>query len=560
MRGAALLLALLLSAGSTASAANYDTLCTTYVVASGDSLWSIANKFAILQDDLEAALESCLSGWSTSTALQVGQKICLPGYVPACDYVVDSGGSSQCKAYQVQQGDTLTLIASVFGIYSGDLVSLNSDVANSVLQVGTFVRLPPWASTCPDPDSGAASCRVYAVQQGDFVYGIASMFRVTLANLLAVNTGLTTDTVLQASVLSSPPTTGVFDCRAYRVKTGDSLSAIALLFQITVNDLVAVNPELSDPSLLTPGKSIRIPPFTDACINGILIDPSNTAAAATPSSSTTDYSTVPTTSPSPSPSPVAASPSPPIVIASPSPSTTTAAAPSTGVYVKLSLTGTSVTAVTAKASMLAASMASILGVSPASWVSVTAAASRRRLQATATTTSVTITAPSASPAAMAAKAHSAASSITSAFASQGFAVAANSLAVTTFPTVAASPSPSPSPAAASPSPAATPSATSATSSSSGGSSTGAIVGGVVGGVGGVCVVAVLTWLVMRKRSQAAAASSYVYPAGVTATVQTNSGLPSVKTGRARVLREDQGASSSPRNTVTPRTAHLGQVA
>jgi len=43
-----------------------------------------------------------------------------------------------------------------------DLVSLNSDVAGSVLQVGTFVRLPPWASTCPDPDSDAASCRVYA--------------------------------------------------------------------------------------------------------------------------------------------------------------------------------------------------------------------------------------------------------------------------------------------------------------------------------------------------------------------------------------------------------------
>ncbi|PRW45360.1 peptidoglycan-binding [Chlorella sorokiniana] len=401
-------------------------------------------------------------------------------------------GSSHCKAYQVQQGDTLTLIASVFGIYSGDLVSLHSDVANSVLQVGTFVRLPPWASTCPDPDSGAASCRVYAVQQGDFVYGIASMFRVTLANLLAVNTGLTTDTVLQASVLSSPPTTGVFDCRAYRVKTGDSLSPIALVFQITVNDLVAVNPELSDNSLLTPGKSIRIPPFTDNCINGIVIDPSNTAAPATPSSSTTDYSTVPTAWPTPSP--VAASPSP-----------------------------SAATAVAGKASMLAASMASILGVSPASWVSVTAAASRHRLQATAATTSVTVTVPSASPAAMAAKAQSAASSIASAFAAQGFAVAANSLSVTTFPTVAASPSPSPSPAAALPSPAATPSATPAASSSSGGSSTGAII-------------------------------------GVTATVQTTAGLPSVKTDRARALREDQGASSSPRNTVTPRTAQLGQVA
>lgn len=126
-------------------------------------------------------------------------------------------------------------------------MALNSDVASGVLQVGTFVRLPPWASTCPDPDSDVASCRVYsgawraggrvrwhgregtawhsssaappvqwgavssfhlsspllhdlpAVQQGDFVYGIASMFRVSVANLLAVNAGLSTDTVVQVS-------------------------------------------------------------------------------------------------------------------------------------------------------------------------------------------------------------------------------------------------------------------------------------------------------------------------------------------------------------------------
>lgn len=39
-----------------------------------------------------------------------------------------------------------------------------------------------------------------------------------------------------AGVLSSAPTTGVFDCRAFRVKTGDSLSAIAFMFQITVRN------------------------------------------------------------------------------------------------------------------------------------------------------------------------------------------------------------------------------------------------------------------------------------------------------------------------------------
>jgi len=141
----------------------------------------------------------------------------------------------------VQQGDTLAGIASTFGIYTQDLQSVNTAVASGVLQVGTFVRLPPWASTCPDPDSDAPTCRVYtggwvggswglkvawhcwseqllallpssvgrymqvhskpcahpprtapdltsgcvpspvAVQSGDFVFGVASIFRVRWA-------------------------------------------------------------------------------------------------------------------------------------------------------------------------------------------------------------------------------------------------------------------------------------------------------------------------------------------------------------------------------------------
>lgn len=182
-----------------------DTLCTTYVVQSGDSLWSISNKFGVLQDDLVAALESCLSGWGSSTALQVGQKICLPGYVPACDYVIDSGGGlrlgcgqdgkrghyvhgaalhcashlsgtactvaplpccrtcpcsrapagdvATCKAYQVQQGDTLTLIASIFGIYSG----VRWEGMGAGAGIGCSCYAPACSRVCLEARSGSAA-------------------------------------------------------------------------------------------------------------------------------------------------------------------------------------------------------------------------------------------------------------------------------------------------------------------------------------------------------------------------------------------------------------------
>lgn len=75
-----------------------------------------------------------------------------------------------------------------------------------------------------------------------------------------------------AGIVAVPDTTGVFSCRAYNVKPGSSLSSIALLFQTTVNALVSANPELSDPSLLTPGKIVKIPPYPGECVGGILIE------------------------------------------------------------------------------------------------------------------------------------------------------------------------------------------------------------------------------------------------------------------------------------------------
>lgn len=47
-----------------------------------------------------------------------------------------------------------------------DLKTLNDDLINGVLQPGRFIRLPPWSSSCPDPDSDAQSCRVYTGKAG----------------------------------------------------------------------------------------------------------------------------------------------------------------------------------------------------------------------------------------------------------------------------------------------------------------------------------------------------------------------------------------------------------
>ncbi len=45
----------------------------------------------------------------------------------------------------------------------------------------------------------------------------------------------------------------------YRVRAGDSLYIIAQRFGVSLNDLIAANPQISDPNLVYPGQEICIP-------------------------------------------------------------------------------------------------------------------------------------------------------------------------------------------------------------------------------------------------------------------------------------------------------------
>jgi hypothetical protein len=48
--------------------------------------------------------------------------------------------------------------------------------------------------------------------------------------------------------------------RLYRVKSGDTLGRIAQRFKVTVGDILAANPEITDPDQIIPGQVIVIPP------------------------------------------------------------------------------------------------------------------------------------------------------------------------------------------------------------------------------------------------------------------------------------------------------------
>lgn len=324
-------------------------VCPTYVVQQGDSPYSIAQKFDILQDDLKNAMLAC---GQNNELLQIGQEICLPGAdKPGCANVQSFNNDDSCKVYIVQQGDTIESVALALNIYRDTLNSLNTDVMGpgGILQPQKFLKLPPWSNTCGDPNKSGEACRVYIVQQGDFIAGIAAAYGITVDELLSVNPALNANTVLQngqpikippfpascgAGTPSKPPTNTVLKCRGYRIQQGDSINDVAKAFKTTYNDVLAVNPELAGGALVQPGTIILIPPYDNTCEKPILVEfPDDTPSAPSTGSGVqipvpatpVPITPVPLPVPIPSPIPVP-TPSPPLP--SPSPAVPVSTAPS----------------------------------------------------------------------------------------------------------------------------------------------------------------------------------------------------------------------------------------
>jgi tyrosinase len=96
----------------------------------------------------------------------------------------------------------------------------------------------------------------YIVQQGDTLTAIATRFGVSLAALIAANPHITNpNRIFRGQIIAIPgqsPAAGP----AYVVQHGDTLNAIATRFGISLAALIAANPQITNPNRIFPGQII----------------------------------------------------------------------------------------------------------------------------------------------------------------------------------------------------------------------------------------------------------------------------------------------------------------
>jgi LysM repeat protein len=127
----------------------------------------------------------------------------------------------------------------------------------------TGVMLLATMGFTPYPTIQATCGSTVTVQSGDTLSSIAANCGVSLSDLEAANPSVTDpNTITLGEQINIPnngiPTTGG-STSTYTVQTGDTLSSIAAAAGTTLGALESVNPQISDPNVIVVGQVINLP-------------------------------------------------------------------------------------------------------------------------------------------------------------------------------------------------------------------------------------------------------------------------------------------------------------
>lgn len=209
-----------------------------YTVKSGDSLYSIANKYNTTVDIIKDVNNL------TSNVLSINQVLKIP--------TSTTSNITNYNNYTVVKGDSLYTIANKFNTTVNDLKNINNLISNN-LSIGQILKIPNLEGSNQQEDNYSN----YTVKAGDSLYKIASLYQTSVNAIKELN-NLTNNNLSIGQVLKIPSYNQTNNnYKTYTVVSGDSLYRIANKFNTSVQAIKDLNNITSN--LLSIGQVLKIP-------------------------------------------------------------------------------------------------------------------------------------------------------------------------------------------------------------------------------------------------------------------------------------------------------------
>ena len=176
------------------------------------------------------------------------------------------GQESNFIEYQVTKGETISKIARNNKVSVSEILSLNPDYKTGIKE-GDIIKIPSNKATQNTLASTKATNEVvnnlserksYLVEPKETLFGISKKFNVSVENLYKWNPSLQTDGLKANTIIYlSPEIDAASNYKEIVVESKQTLYALAKGNNVSIEQLISINPELKDG--LKVGQTIKIP-------------------------------------------------------------------------------------------------------------------------------------------------------------------------------------------------------------------------------------------------------------------------------------------------------------
>ncbi|MFZ5967168.1 MAG: LysM peptidoglycan-binding domain-containing protein [Bacillota bacterium] len=152
----------------------------------------------------------------------------------------------------IQPGDTLYNIGYRLGVSIPRILAANPGVNPYDLRIGQILCIPACL-----PNQIAR-----IIRPGDTLYKIAQEYNVSIASILEANPSVDPN-YLRVGQRICIPRACPPGYSTYTVERGDTLSVIADKYSITVQALLAANPQITNPDAIAVGQKLCVPMISE---------------------------------------------------------------------------------------------------------------------------------------------------------------------------------------------------------------------------------------------------------------------------------------------------------